>query len=75
MKRARLKGKVHVSCVTLTIRDTTPTWFSSLLIGRLFEGYLGDKDIEVVGKKVIRRWFVCVSVVFVVRNVVEVLLQ
>ena len=55
--------------------NTIIVWFSSsLLIDRLFEWFLGYKDMEVVEKKVIRRWFVCVSVVVVVCNVVEVFL-
>ena len=59
-----------MSCVTFNLTRHN----SNLVLGRLFEGYLGYKDMEVVEKKVIRRWFVCVSVVVVVRNVVEVFL-
>ena len=55
--------------------QTTPVIATKVItVTLLFEGYLAYKDMEVVGIKVIRRWFVCVFVMVVVRNVVEVFL-
>ncbi len=46
------KARGHCMHVFLVV------WFSSLSIGRLFEGYLGYKDMAVVGL------FVCLSWLF-----------
>ncbi len=63
-----------MSCVTFNLTRHNSNLVLKPLIGRLSQGYLAYKDMEVVGIKVIRRWFVCVFVVVVVRNVVEVFL-